>query len=227
MFNRRRIVVAQLAQNTTESDLEHHFQAFGEIEKSFIVLNKSDAVVQPYGHIIFKSDKGAANARKCSNHVIRGKQVTIKVHKINIQRKLGSEKGAFPPVELNQHNSDNKPLFRKRQNILLQDSRVKLQQPSVNLNFHQGVRKNLRDSLEWNQFGQASYPGFQAYDRLWSQSTLTQVTLISSRIEELNHFEANLKLRPRRFDSEDNKKLNKLNTLKSLNITSKRGYGDV
>lgn len=118
-FNRRRIVVAQLAQNTTECDLENHFQAFGEIEKSFIVLNKSDAVVQPYGHIIFKSDQGASNARKCSNHVICGKQVTIKVHKINIQRKLGSEKGEPTPVELNQHHSDKKPLLRKRQNILL------------------------------------------------------------------------------------------------------------
>lgn len=100
---------------------------------------------------------------------------------------------------------------------------MKLQQPLVNPNINQGVRKNLRDSLKWNQFGQASYPGFQAYDRLWCQSTLTQVTLLSSRIEELNHFEANLKLRPRSFDSEDNKSLN---TLKTINITRKRGYGD-
>jgi len=90
-FNKRRIVVAQLPYHATENDLESYFNTFGEIEKAFIVHNENDKALLPYGHVIFSDQEGATKARKISTHFICGKKVAIKVHKINIQKKLGSE----------------------------------------------------------------------------------------------------------------------------------------
>lgn len=94
-FNKRRIVVAQLPHSATENDLKIHFQAFGEIEKTFIVHNENDKALLPYGHVVFTKDEGATNARKISDHFICGKRVAIKVHKINVQKKLGSDQAAM------------------------------------------------------------------------------------------------------------------------------------
>jgi RNA recognition motif-containing protein len=86
-FNKRRIVVAQLPKETSDEDLLRHFSAFGEIEKAFVVKNKTEPGLMPYGHIIFKDNKGASKARK-NRHFIRGKRVTVKTHKIDVKKKL-------------------------------------------------------------------------------------------------------------------------------------------
>lgn len=72
-------------------ELENHFLPFGEIEKTFLVHNENDKSLLPYGHVVFKSESGATKARSVLNHIICGKRVSIKVHKINVQKKLGAE----------------------------------------------------------------------------------------------------------------------------------------
>ena len=62
-FNKRRIVVAQLPHHATETDLQNHFQVFGEIEKTFIVHNENDKALLPYGHVVFLADASASKAR--------------------------------------------------------------------------------------------------------------------------------------------------------------------
>lgn len=107
-FNKRRIVVAQLPHHATESDLENHFLVFGEIEKAFVVHNENDPTLLPYGHVVFKYDSGALKARKISSHKICGKRVAIKVHKINVQKKLGTERAVKKKNKRKVHTRKNK-----------------------------------------------------------------------------------------------------------------------
>ena len=86
-FNQRRIVVAHLPLKTTDRDLERHFAAFGRLEKAFVVRNKVDPKLLPYGHIIYRSEEGAWRAKKAKHRVL-GKRVLIKTHKIDIKKKL-------------------------------------------------------------------------------------------------------------------------------------------
>lgn len=120
-FNKRRIVVAQLPKNTTENDLQEHFQVFGEIEKTFIVHNENDTSLLPYGHVVFKGDIGASNARSHPVHIICGKRVAIKVHKINIQKKLGSDNAGNKNSKM--HNSKKRISYQNMNRT--QENRVK------------------------------------------------------------------------------------------------------
>lgn len=86
-FNQRRIVVAQLDNSTTDDDLITYFSQFGAIEKSFVVVNRSDTNMLPYGHVVFADGKAALAAMNQENHFINGKQVYVKTHKINLKKK--------------------------------------------------------------------------------------------------------------------------------------------
>jgi RNA recognition motif-containing protein len=87
-FNQRRIVVAQLEKSTTEDELAEYFSRFGAIEKSFVVVNRSDASMLPYGHVVFADEKAAQAAMNQDSHFIGGKQVFVKTHKINLKKKV-------------------------------------------------------------------------------------------------------------------------------------------
>jgi hypothetical protein len=82
-FNQRRIVVAQLDKNTSESDLVSYFSQFGALEKTFVVVNRSDHNMLPYGHVVFADDKSASKVLRQERHYILGKEVIIKTHKLN------------------------------------------------------------------------------------------------------------------------------------------------
>lgn len=86
-FNQRRIVVAQLDNSTTDDDLITYFSQFGAIEKSFVVVNRSDTNMLPYGHVVFADGKAALAAMNQEKHFINGKQVYVKTHKINLKKK--------------------------------------------------------------------------------------------------------------------------------------------
>lgn len=53
--------------------------------------NTKDASLLPYGHVVFKNIEGATNAKN-EEHFIHGKRVPIKVHKIDVQKKMRDTK---------------------------------------------------------------------------------------------------------------------------------------
>lgn len=67
--------MAQLDRLASEEDLADYFSRFGAIEKTFVVTNRSDANMLPYGHVVFVDDKAAAAVMKQEAHSILGKPV--------------------------------------------------------------------------------------------------------------------------------------------------------
>jgi len=163
-FNKRRIVVAQLPKETTDDDLLRHFSDFGEIEKAFVVKNNTDPALMPYGHIIFKDNKGASKARK-NRHFIRGKRVTVKTHKIDVKKKLKT-------INTKQHKTE--------ENIKRTTRREK-----------RGSLDNLL--LRKLDSGVSISPQFRPISGS-NDGTLSQILDLSKEIALRNHHDLNLRL---------------------------------
>lgn len=197
-FNKRRIVVAQLPHHATEKDLETHFKPFGEIEKTFIVHNENETSLLPYGHVVFKNETGASKARSVSTHFICGKRVAIKVHKINVQKKLGTEQSQEFQTAKNMHVKKQIPYQQPRNNKPLENRVKNLSLKSKVFNHPRpDVRKiDFLASFSSNRFNSSSNP--QVYplvtQPVYGREALTQVLDISKKIEKVNHFVPNLRM---------------------------------
>lgn len=108
--------------------------------------NQNDKTLLPYGHVVFVHESGASKARKFQGHVLNGKKVSITVHKINVQKKLGSELAAInDPNDLMHSISRPYNPLSSNNNLVLSD-REKNPHQSVHLENNIGrivVRKNL------------------------------------------------------------------------------------
>jgi RNA recognition motif-containing protein len=195
-FNKRRIVVAQLPHSATEMDLENHFRPFGEIEKTFIVHNENDKSLLPYGHVVFKSDSGATKARNIQGHIICGKRVAIKVHKINVQKKLGSEQAA----KLNKkHKTQNRNSYQLMKTNKHQENREKNKLRKMSKAYdqqrHMGVRKNkdYPGLIKPNSFySNLHYQNVSKFNN--SSDALHQIVSLCPTINSMNHSRFNLRM---------------------------------
>lgn len=221
-FNKRRIVVAQLPYNTSESDLRDHFQLFGEIEKTFVVCNQNDKTLLPYGHVIYFNEKSASKARNFQNHFILGKKVSVTVHKINVQKKLGSEHAEINNQEELMHFISRPPVNPKQGTnnyVPVRRDRVKKPQQSIhndNTVRRRDVRKQF-DQAQNHQSMQLACPPSLNYNqrsKIYSRKTLYQAISLSEDIDKFNHYDQNLKI----------KKTKKQRTKTKLSKRSTIGY---
>lgn len=154
-FNKRRIVIAGLPNETEDRDLRQYFLKFGSIEKAFVVKNNSDPNLKPYGHVIFNSESSATRAKK-KVHYIRGKRVQIKTHKINLKKKLKNLKlkKESPRFEIDvPQRQDMLEIPKKSSNIRLErklsgNSISKLTRSFITMNKTQILNDILRHSKE-------------------------------------------------------------------------------
>jgi cold-inducible RNA-binding protein len=81
LLSETKIYIGNVDYDTTEDELEDHFDRFGEIESVNIPVNRYNGKARGFGFIAFASENAAASAVQLDGTEFRGRQIQVKFAK--------------------------------------------------------------------------------------------------------------------------------------------------